>query len=291
MRAKAERGERIGTRAPYGYRKDENDKKQLVVDEEAAAVVRRIFAMCAAGSGPSQIARKLREEQILCPTTYAYQKFGISHTSLNMEKPYHWSDSTIANMLENELYLGNTINMRFSTKSYKDKRHVEHPKEECLVFEGTHPALVTQEVWDIVQRVRQNRRRPTKMNEQNKYSGLVVCADCGSTMVLHRAHTMKPTWNNFTCRTYKKEGAEVCTAHYIRECVLDEVILEDLRRVTAMAREHTGEFTEYIDGRQSTEIQREIRRLERELTTMRKRSTELTPELLQLFIQLSLIHI
>lgn len=275
LKAKAERGERLGTRAPYGYKKDETDSKKLVVDEEAAAVVRRIFAMCAAGRGPSQIARKLREEQILCPTTYAYQKFGINHTSLNMEEPFHWTSSTVANMLENELYLGNTINMRFSTKSYKDKRRVEHPKEECLVFEGTHPALVTQEVWDIVQRVRQNRRRPTKMNEQNKYSGLVVCADCGSTMVLHRAHTMKPTWNNFTCRTYKKEGSEVCTAHYIRECVLDEVILEDLRRVTAMAREHTKEFAEYIGGRQSAEIQREIRRQERELTAMRKRGGEL----------------
>lgn len=275
LKAKAERGERLGTRAPYGYKKDEADSKKLVVDEEAAAVVRRIFAMCAAGRGPSQIARKLREEQILCPTTYAYQKFGINHTSLNMEEPFHWTSSTVANMLENELYLGNTINMRFSTKSYKDKRRVEHPKEECLVFEGTHPALVTQEVWDIVQRVRQNRRRPTKMNEQNKYSGLVVCADCGSTMVLHRAHTMKPTWNNFTCRTYKKEGAEVCTAHYIRECVLDEVILEDLRRVTAMAREHTMEFAEYIGSRQSAEIQREIRRQERELTAMRKRGAEL----------------
>jgi ribosomal protein L32 len=245
------------------------------VDEEAAAIVRWIFAMCAAGSGPSQIARKLREEQILCPATYAYQKFGIGHTSLNTEKPYHWSDSTIANMLENELYLGNTINMRFSTKSYKDKRKVEHPREECLVFEGTHPALVTREVWDIVQRVRQNRRRTTKMNVQNKYSGLVVCADCGATMVLHRAHTMKPTWNNFTCRTYKKDGSEVCTAHYIQECVLDEVILEDLRRVTAMAREHTREFAEYVGGRQSAEIQREICRQERELSAMRKRGAEL----------------
>ena len=100
LKVKAERGERLGTRAPYGYKKDENDSKKLVMDEEAATVVRRIFAMCAAGSGPSQIARKLREEQILCPTTYAYQKFGISHTSLNTEKPYHWSDSTIANMLD-----------------------------------------------------------------------------------------------------------------------------------------------------------------------------------------------
>ena len=291
LKAKAERGERLGTRAPYGYKKDEADSKKLVVDEEAAAVVRRIFAMCAAGRGPSQIARKLSEEQVLCPTTYAYQKFGVGHVSLNLEKLCHWTDSTIANMLENELYLGNTVNMRFSSKSYKDKRKVEHPREECLVFEGTHPALVTQEVWDIVQRVRQNRRRPTKMNEQNKYSGLVVCADCGSTMVLHRAHTMKPTWNNFTCRTYKKEGAEVCTAHYIRECVLDEVILEDLRRVTAMAREHTKEFAEYIGGRQSAELQREIRRQERELTAMRKRGGELDAIFKKLYEDRVLGHI
>lgn len=275
LKAKAERGERLGTRAPYGYRKDENDSKKLVVDDEAAEIVRRIFSMCAAGSGPSQIARQLREEQILCPTTYAYRKFGINHTALNTEKPFHWTSSSVASMLENELYLGNTINMKYSTKSYKDKRHVEHPKEECLVFEGTHPALVTREIWDIVQRVRQNKRRRTNMGEQNKYSGLVVCADCGATMVLHRAHTMKPTWNNFTCRTYKKDGAEVCSAHYIRECILDEVVLEDLRRVTAMAREHTGEFAEYISSRQSAEIRQDIRRLEKELTALRKRGSEL----------------
>ena len=157
--------------------------------------------------------------------------------------------------------------------------------------EGTHPTLVTREVWDIVQQVRQNRRRPTKMNEQNKYSGLVACADCGSTMVLHRAHTMKPTWSNFTCRTYKKEEAEVCTAHYIQEYVLDEVILEDLRRVTAMAREHTGEFAEYIGSRQSAEIQREIRRQERELTAMRKRGAELDAIFKQLYEDRVLGHL
>ena len=178
-------------------------------------------------------------------------------------------------MLENEIYLGNTINMKYSSKSYKDKRKVEHPREECLVFENTHPALVTRETWDIVQRVRQNKRRPTKMEEQNKYSGFVVCADCGTTMVLHRAHTMSATYNHFTCRTYKKKGAEVCTAHYIRECVMDDVVLEELRRVTAVAREHTGEFAEYIGGKQSAEIQREIRGMEKKLTAMQKRSTDL----------------
>ena len=273
LKAKAERGERLGTRAPYGYIKDPETKK-LAVDDEAAAIVRRIFAMCASGNGPSQIARILKKEQVMTPTMYAYTRYGMNHTCLDTAHPYNWSDSAIANLLENEIYLGNTVNMKYSTKSYKDKRRVEHSREECLVFKDTHPALITQEVWDIVQRVRKNRRRPTKMEEQNKYSGLVFCADCGSNMVLHRARTMSASYNHFTCRTYKKDG-ESCTGHYIRECVLDEVVLEDLRRVTAMARERPEEFAAYIGSRQSAEIQREIRRQEKELAAMRKRKAEL----------------
>ena len=273
LKAKAERGERLGTRAPYGYIKDPETKK-LAVDDEAAAIVRRIFAMCAGGNGPSQIARILKKEQVLTPTMYAYTRYGMNHTCLDTAHPYNWSDSAIANLLENEIYLGNTVNMKYSTKSYKDKRRVEHSREECLVFKDTHPALITQEVWDIVQRVRKNRRRPTKMEEQNKYSGLVFCADCGSNMVLHRARTMSASYNHFTCRTYKKDG-ESCTGHYIRECVLDEVVLKDLRRVTAMARERPEEFAAYIGSRQSAEIQREIRKQEKELAAMRKRKAEL----------------
>ena len=273
LKAKAERGERLGTRAPYGYRKDP-DTKKLIVDEEAAAIVRRIFAMCAGGSGPSQIARILKKEQILTPTMYAYTRFGMNHTCLDTAHPYNWSDSAIANLLENEIYLGNTVNMKYSTKSYKDKRRAEHSREECLVFENTHPALITREVWDVVQRVRKNKRRLTKMEEQSKYSGLVFCADCGSNMVLHRAHTMSASYNHFTCRTYKKDG-EACTGHYIRECVLDEIVLEDLRRVTSAAREHPEKFAAYIGSKQSAELQREIRRQEKELAAMRKRKAEL----------------
>ena len=273
LKAKAERGERLGTRAPYGYRKDP-DTKKLIVDEEAAAIVRRIFAMCAGGSGPSQIARILKKEQILTSTMYAYTRFGMNHTCLDTAHPYNWSGSAIANLLENEIYLGNTVNMKYSTKSYKDKRRVEHPREECMAFENTHPALITREVWDMVQRVRKNKRRLTKMEEQNKYSGLVFCADCGSNMVLHRAHTMSASYNHFTCRTYKKDG-EACTGHYIRECVLDEIVLEDLRRVTSAAREHPEKFAAYIGSKQSAELQREIRRQEKELAAMRKRKAEL----------------
>ena len=273
QKSKAERGERLGTRAPYGYAKEPETKK-LIVDEEAAAVVKRIFALCAAGNGPSRIATILTKEKVFCPSYYAYQKYGLTHSALDITKPYHWSDSAVANLLENEIYLGNTVNYRFSTRSYKDKRKIEHPREECLVFENTHPAIISKEVWDIVQQVRKNKRRRTKMDEQNKYSGLVICADCGKTMVLHRAHTMSADYNHFTCRTYKKDG-EACTAHYIRECILDEIVLEDLRRVTAEAREHPQKFAEYLNSKQSAELQKDIRRLGKEKAAMQKRKAEL----------------
>ena len=273
LKAKAERGERLGTRAPYGYRKNSETKK-LEVDEEAASIVRRIFAMCAGGMGPAQIAKQLKKECIYSPSMYAYTKFGTSHSGLNAERPYNWTGDMVADMLQNMVYLGHTVNLRYSTKSYKDKKRCERPKSEWLIFENTHEELVDQETWDIVQEVRSHKRRRTNMDEQNMFSGLVYCADCSKPMVLHRAHTMKPEQNHFTCRTYKKDG-EACTGHYIRECVLDEIVLEDLRRVTSAAREHPEKFAAYIGSKQSTELQREIRRQEKELAAMRKRKAEL----------------
>lgn len=273
--AKAQRGERLGTRAPYGYRKSEIKGGPLEVDEEAAQVVKRIFAMCASGLGPSQIARQLREEKIYSPSMHAYKKYGLSCSGLNTERPYNWTSDMVADMLENMVYLGHTVNMRYSSKSYKDKKKRERPKSDWLIFKNTHEALVDQETWDIVQEVRSHKRRRTNMDEQNMFSGLVYCADCGKPMVLHRAHTMKPEQNNFTCRTYKKDGASVCTAHYIREVALKETVLETIRRAAEFARNYPEKFAEYIQQRQSREVAKEIRQLELSLTNMKKRSSEL----------------
>ena len=141
MNAKAQRGVRIGTRAPYGYCKSKIKDGPLVVDEEAAQVVKRIFAMCASGLGPSQIARQLREEKIHSPSMYAYTKYGISHSGLNTQRPYNWTSNMVADILENMVYLGHTVNMRYSSKSYKDKKKRERPKSEWLIFENTHEAF------------------------------------------------------------------------------------------------------------------------------------------------------
>ena len=275
VNAKAQRGVRIGTRAPYGFCKSETKDGPLVVDEEAAQVIKRIFAMCASGLGPSQIARQLNEEKIYSPAMYAYTKYGISHSGLNTERPYNWNSDMVADILENMVYLGHTVNMRYSSKSYKDKKKRERPKSDWLIFENTHEALVDQETWDIVQEVRSHKRRRTNMDEQNMFSGLVYCADCGKPMVLHRAHTMKPEQNNFTCRTYKKDGSAACTAHYIREVALKEIVLETLRRTAEFARNYPEKFAEYIQQKQSAEVAKEIKAVERELSAMRKRDSEL----------------
>lgn len=276
-RAQAERGELLGGRPPYGYKRDENIRKGIVSDEEAAGVVKRIFGLCAEGKGPNQIARLLTREQVLTPTNYYYRKTGASHASLDTTRPYSWSGSTVTGILDNKTYLGHMAGLRSTTLSYKNKKLIRHPESEQILVENTHEPLITQELWDIVQDVRKHKKRtPKQMDEPNMFSGLVYCADCGKTLVLHRAHTMKATQNNFMCYTYKKKGKEVCSAHYIREDDLTQIILDDLRRVTHFARQKERLFAEYINRKNSTELRREINTVQKELDTMRRRNTELT---------------
>ncbi len=276
-RAQAERGERVATRAPYGYKKDEdNPKKKIVPDEGVAPIVQRIFRLCVSGKGPSQIARQLKNEQIITPGNYYYNKTGVLLKGVDTTKPYDWSDTTIASILEDEVYLGHTISLQSTTISYKNKKRVERPKSEHLRFENTHEPLITQEIWSIVQDIRKRKRRRANMAEQNMFSGLVYCIDCNQTLVLHRAHTMAAVKNNFMCSTYKKRGKEKCSGHYIREYQLAAIILDDLRRVTHFARQQEALFIQYINRKNNAETKREIDRLQRELDVMHRRDTELS---------------
>jgi len=276
-RAQAERGELLGGRPPYGYKRDETVRKGIIPDEEAAGVVKRIFALCAEGKGPNQIAGLLTKEQVLTPTNYYYRKTGASHASLDTTRPYNWSGSSVTGILDNKTYLGHMAGLRSTTLSYKNKKLIRHPESEQILVENTHEPLITQELWDIVQDVRQHKKRtPKQMEEPNMFSGLVYCADCGKTLVLHRAHTMDAVKNNFMCYTYKKKGKEVCSAHYIREQDLVQIILDDLRRVTHFARQKERLFAEYINQKNSLELRREINTMQKELDTMRRRNTELT---------------
>jgi len=144
LKAQAERGERLGSRAPYGYKKDERDPKKIVPDAEAAEVVKHIFQLCASGKGPSQIAKQLKQEKILTPSHYYYQKTGIQLTNLDLAWPYRWTCHTIRHILENEAYLGHTISMRYTTLSYKNKKRIQRPESAWLRFENTHKPIIDQ---------------------------------------------------------------------------------------------------------------------------------------------------
>ena len=276
-RIKAETGARVAARPRYGYMKDPADpKRHIVPDEEAAWVIRHIFELCVAGSGPSQIAKQLKREEIPIPAYHYYQKYGKELPNLNLAEPYNWSAKTVAQILEDETYLGHTINLRFTTLSYKNKKKIDRPVSEQLRFENTHEPLIDRQTWDIVQDIRRHKKRRTNMDEQNIFSGLVYCMDCGGTMVLHRAHTMDAVKNNFMCSTYKKKGKEVCSAHYIRQMELEAILLDDIRRITHFARQNERRFAEYIGMKQGKEAQREISALQKKVNEMEKRQSELS---------------
>ena len=276
LKAKAERGERVGTQIPYGYKKDPEVKGHLLIDEETAPVVKMIYDLCAAGNGPRIIAIMLKEKKILKPSAYSYQKSGKYGCVTDTEDIYGWSDRTVAGILDNEVYLGHTINCKSTVASYKDKRKIHRPESEWLRFENTHEAIVDEVTWEIVRKVRAGKRRRNNMGEINKYSGLLYCADCGSKLYFVRGKSITPENYNFICSRHRKHlGEEVCTAHRVREVVLDEIVLEEIRRVTYYARAKTKEFIDFINRKSTAEARKELSAKTVELGKLEKRNGEI----------------
>ncbi len=169
-KAKAERGERIGGKPPYGYVKDEQRKNKLKPDPYSANIVRKIFKLCIEGRGPKQIAMQLEQELVLNPSNYHYRQTGIELLNLNTDKPYHWSHKTVSRIIEDEVYLGHVINMRTYVQSYKNSKKIDKPKEEWIKVENTHEPIVSQEVFDMAQRVRQQKNVYPKAMEHRIFS-------------------------------------------------------------------------------------------------------------------------
>ena len=237
MKMKAEQGERLGGRPPYGYRKSDGDANTLVPDEDTAPVVKRIFSLCAAGNGRKRIATILTKEQVVNPSNAYYRKTGKSHRGLDTTRPCLWSSNSVTSILNNKVYLGHSVGLRTTTISYKNKQRVERPESERFVVKNTHEALVTQEQWDIVQEVRQQKACNPQAHgraEHLLWTGVLrgLRQAAGAAQSQHD----EADEYNFKCYTYGKKGKTVCTPHHIREFELKAVVLEDLRRVTHFAR-------------------------------------------------------
>ena len=238
--SKGKSGEHLTTIPPYGYIKDPENKKKWIVDEEAAAIVQKIFSLCVDGLGPTQIAKWLRQHQILNPTAYAREK-GQPCTNKPSSDPYKWTNETVSRMLERVDYLGHTVNFKTTKQSYKSKKKLWNDPAEWVIFENTQPPIIEESVFIIVQNIRKSRRRPTKMGDMGMFSGLLYCAECGGKMYQCRATNFTEEQKYFICSTYRK-GKDLCTTHSIKNVVLNEIVLRNLREAIQYVSEHEAEF-------------------------------------------------
>ena len=268
---KVDRGERVSSNAPYGYLKD---GKKLVVNPDTTPIVVKIFELCANGFGPSQIAKKLTAEKILSPNAYTYNRTGLEVYAKAMEFPYRWNSRTVRDILSYREYLGDTVNCKTYTNSYKDKRSKKTPKENLRIVENTHTSIIDKETWGIAQKVLEGNRRPTKMGEMDKFSGLVYCADCGERHYFCRGTTLLETQFNYVCGTYRKHKYP-CTPHSMRVVILEDLVISHIQSVLSFAKNYEDEFVKQVSEKSSKEHKKTIERQKRELFKAQNRHSEL----------------
>jgi len=269
LKAKGTSGKHIG-QPPYGYRLDPNDSSHWIIDEETAPVVKRIFDLCIAGKGPSQIARILEADKVLTARALYIQRKGGQLP----ERPCNWSDQTVACILERMEYTGCVCNFKTYSKSYKLKKRIPNAKEDMFILPNTQEAIVPKEQWDRVQELRQHKHRPVKGERQGMFSGLAVCADCGSKLHFGTSKNYEGKQDRYLCAKYKG-GRGTCSAHFIREDVLREVVLERIRAVTEYIRADVEGFqADWLMCRRE-EQEKSIREDKRRLEKAKKRLADI----------------
>ena len=272
-RSKGMAGEHIGSHPPYGYMKNPENKKEWIIDEEAAEVVREIFRLCVGGYGPTQIANILTERKILCPTYYALEKGGKPRTALPADK-FTWNGPVVAKILDRMDYLGHTVNFKTHVKSYKVHKTIYNSPDQWKVFEGTHEAIIDKETFEIVQKIRAGKRRPTRMGEMPMFSGLLYCADCGRKLSFHRKADEPAEKHHYLCENYRSNTAN-CTMHYIRNVVVERIVLENLKEVIQYVSNYEDEFVRMVMDSDMRQRNRELSQKKKRLSEVQKRIGEL----------------
>ena len=276
FRSKGESGKHTASTPPYGYIKDEKDKDKWVVDEKAAEIVRRIFNLTMDGAGPYKIAKILEADKIDIPA-YHQQKLGYGlHQSKNFEYPCRWCSSTIASILKKKEYLGHTVNFK-TRKHFKDKKSKYVSEDNWLIFENTHEAIIDQETFDNVQRIRGNvKRYPDGWGEYHPLTGLMYCADCGSKMYVHRTSNYKniPYYN---CSAYTKVpcGTLCPSAHRIKAEAVLNLIQETLKDIKKYLDEDNEAFIRSIQNEMEEKEKVEIEKKRTRLIDSKGRLQEL----------------
>ena len=275
FQSKGKSGKHLTGTVIYGYLWNEA-RDQWLVDPEAADVVKRIFAMTIDGYGPYQIASKLKSEKVLIPSAYLAQHGEGVNKNKTFKDVYGWGSSTICNILEKREYLGHTINFK-TRKHFKDKKSHYVPEDEWTIFENTHEAIIDQQTFDLVQKIRGNvRRYPDGWGEAAPLTGLLYCADCGGKMYVHRTNNGKRI-SQYTCSQYTKVpcGTLCKTQHRINEDVVLSLVSEMLKAIAEYAKHDRAEFVRVVQEAQSSQQTAEVRKQRTRLATAKQRVSEL----------------
>ena len=271
---KGNAGEPMG-QPPYGYIKDPNDPKHWIVDDEAAQVVRRVYSMTLEGFGTEQIAAQLEKDDVLTPRAYWLTK-GIKRPGKGKQQPpTKWNSFTITKILSLQEYCGDILNFKTYSKSYKNKKRIDNDRENWVVFQDVHEAIIERAVYEQVQQKRGKiRKRRTNNGEHNMFSGLLVCADCGSNLHFH-FNQGNPEIKYFNCSNYKGNRGTCTSTHYVRVDFLEEVVLGEIRRLTKFASLYEDEFVKAVIGHSQQAEQTDRKLKEKELRTLLARDEEL----------------
>ena len=271
---KGNAGEPMG-QPPYGYIKDPNDPKHWIVDDEAAQVVRRVYSMTLEGFGTEQIAAQLEKDDVLTPRAYWLTK-GIKRPGKGKQQPpTKWNSSTITKILSLQEYCGDILNFKTYSKSYKNKKRIDNDRENWVVFQDVHEAIIERAMYEQVQQKRGKiRKRRTNNGEHNMFSGLLVCADCGSNLHFH-FNQGNPEIKYFNCSNYKGNRGTCTSTHYVRVDFLEEVVLGEIRRLTKFASLYEDEFVKAVIGHSQQAEQTDRKLKEKELRTLLARDEEL----------------
>lgn len=275
-KAKARAGQFIGSKAPFGYKIDPNDRHHLIVDEPAAQVVRRIFRMASEGIGYNKMAKIFREEKILTPIAYFNLNNPGYFKSDYWRKEFDWHVTSIRAILNNEVYLGKLVYGKKRNKSMKSKEKVSNPKEDWIVVENCHDPIITQELWDTVHKILNAKHRPAKAGEVQMFAGLLYCSDCGHCLTYSQKQRKDGSYHGaYSCWMYKTHGKEYCASHYITFDTIYELVLIDIQRNLFQYRKNTDKFKSILSRKYQSDSQKQAEQITLEYEQKQKRCEEL----------------
>lgn len=275
-KAKARDGQFIGSKAPFGYKIDPNDRHHLIVDEPAAQVVKRIFRLASEGVGYNKMAKIFREEKVLTPIAYFNLNNPDYFKSDYWRKEFDWHVTSIRAILNNEVYLGKLVYGKQRNKSMKSKEKVRNSKEDWIVVENCHEPIITQELWDTVHKILNAKHRPAKAGEVQMFAGLLYCSDCGHCLTYSQKQRKDGSYHGaYSCWMYKTHGKEYCASHYITFDTIYELVLIDIQRNLFQYRKNTDKFKSILSRKYQSDSQKQAEQITLEYEQKQKRCEEL----------------